>query len=202
MKSLGLILALIFAGCSAEERQTDTSDNVTQGSASGYTALTGSESQDETYVLYSEGRKISEHQSENETHRAALNYLDENPFVEVYFTNDIEYERENQEEVSVEELYNFTHPALNNIEWTLKQPLDLEGFELMTKARSKADSIRISYECENQRVSRTIKPENGNFEDSFSADCSKILTRLYAYDEKMVGGYYTVDVGFFNSVDF
>lgn len=202
MKSLGLILALILTGCTPEERGRENSDSSERGAAASYTDLSGSDSQNETYVLYSEGKKISEYPSETETRRAALNYLEENPFVEVYFTNDVEYDRENQEEIPVEELYNFTHPALNNIEWTLKQPLDLDGLELITKARSKADSIRISYECKNQRVSRTIKPENGKFEDTFSADCSKIVTRLHAYDEKMVGGYYTVDVGFFNTVDF
>lgn len=202
MKSLGLILALLFTGCSPDDKETAGRDGSDQSAAAKYTSLSGSDTDEEIFVLYSEGKKISEYDSKAEARRAALEFLEENPFVEVYFTNDIEYDQQNQEEISVEELYNFTHPALNNIEWTLKQPLDLDGFELMTKASSKADSIRISYECENQRVSRTLKPENGKFEDKFTADCSKIVARLHAYDEKMVGGYYTVDVGFFNSVDF
>lgn len=199
---MGLILALILLGCSPEEHESDSRDSKQAVTAAEQVSDAGNDSQNETFVMYSEGRKISEYQSEPETRQAALEFLEENPFVEVYFTNDIEYARENQEEVSAAELYNFTHPALNNIEWTLKQPLDLDGFELMTKAVSGADSVRIIYECDSQIVNRTIKPENGKFQDIFSADCSQVLTRLHAYDEKMVGGYYTVDVGFFNSVDF
>jgi len=205
MKALGLIVALFLFGCGPDERNMDSMEDTQQELATKYMPVTNNDpaSEDEVrFVLFKEGKEVSEYVSEEETRQAALKLLKENPFIEVYFTNDIEFIRDDKSSKSVSELYNFTHPFLNNIEWTLKQPLDLEGFELYTKANSTADSIEITYECNNRKVKKTLKPIEGKIEDKFSGDCSEVVTRLYVNADKVVGGYYTVDIGFFNSVDF
>ncbi|MGF1669094.1 MAG: hypothetical protein ACFCU6_01495 [Balneolaceae bacterium] len=205
MKIMILLVCVFLLGCDVEkEGENNSTENpsflssFTMGSEDGKSKKSNRE-----YILFSEGKQISSHQTESEVHTTAQHFLEENPFVEVYYTDDTEYIRENIANKTAAELYNFTHPSLNNIEWTLKQPLDLDGFELFTKAKSNADSVRITYRCDNNNsAEKMIKSEHGKVEDLFHGDCSRILTQIYAYSDVVVGGYYVVDVGFFNAVDF
>jgi len=208
MGKLGLIFLVLVSGCSKSEK-AENSDNPDHHAFASqldtYAIDVPDKMTEENFVIFSEGREIAVTKGEENTVTEASNYLNKKPFTEVYFTNDLDFIEANTRNREIREIYNFNHPSLNNIEWTLKQPLDLKGFELTVKAGSNADSVKITYECINQKTSKQLMPENGKISDQIRADCSLINVSLLAMsnqEQKIVGGFFKVDVEFFNEMGF
>jgi len=208
MGKLGLIFLVLTIACNnnGQVENTGTPDkNVLVSQLDTYAIDVPDKMTEENFVIFSEGREIAVTKGEENTVTEASNYLNKKPFTEVYFTNDLDFIEANTRNREIREIYNFNHPSLNNIEWTLKQPLDLKGFELTVKAGSNADSVKITYECINQKTSKQLMPENGKISDQIRADCSLINVSLLAMsnqEQKIVGGFFKVDVEFFNEMGF
>ena len=208
MGKLGLIILVLISGCYKTERpeNSDTPDQNTLASQiDTYAIEVPNKITEENFVIFSEGQEIAVTKGEDKTVMEASDYLNRNPFTEVYFTNDIEFIETNTRNRNLQEIYNFNHPSLNNIEWTLKQPLDLEGFDLTVKANSNADSVKVTYECINQKTSKRLLPQEGKIRDKIQANCNLINVSLLAVSNQgqiIVGGFFKVDVDFFNEMGF
>lgn len=94
------------------------------------------------------------------------------------------------------------HHLLNTVEWQLRQPIDLSTSEVVTVAKSDAEEVHFTYECEGVVDSTRVIPRAGEVKDIYKTDCeTEITTYIIATGDHVRVEYkYTIDIAFLNKL--
>jgi len=95
------------------------------------------------------------------------------------------------------------HDYLNNVDWELRQPLDLSTSTVITTANSTADRVHFIYYCDDTEQMRTAIPAEGTVSDSIDWACDSIITaKMIAVGTDTTVEYtYQIDLTFLNTLD-
>lgn len=96
------------------------------------------------------------------------------------------------------------HGYLNNVDWELRQPLDLSTATIITTANSTADRVHFIYSCgDSDEKKSTAIPAEGTVSDSIDWDCDNVLTtQMIAVGTDTTIEYsYQIDLAFLNTLD-
>lgn len=95
------------------------------------------------------------------------------------------------------------HDYLNNVDWELRQPLDLSTATIITTANSTADRVHFIYNCDDNEQKTTAIPAEGMVSDSIDWACDSIITtKMIAVGTDTTVEYsYQIDLTFLNTLD-